>query len=108
MPRCRAITTRGEQCHAAAKIGDEYCYFHAKDPQTSIRVPPKPETREQEMLALFQCLRTARRLPASLERNRVILRTVELIEQLRRDADPPLPKDIKDLTVEERLALRGK
>ena len=105
MPKCAATTLDGRPCPKAPMVGTLYCWNHTPDPVTKKFPEPLPIDRAKEIKYLEKQLRGVYRLPASLERSREVRAIIELLERLREA--PPAP-DIKSLTVEERLALRGK
>ena len=82
-------------------IGRDTCWNHSSDPVTNKFPEPAPIDRPKEIRLLEKQLRSCYRLPSTLERAKVVMQLIELLERLRKPEPAP-----KDLTVEERLALR--
>jgi hypothetical protein len=104
MSECEKIKKDGSHCRNSAEPGARFCYFHNVD-ENGRHSEPAPMDLAKEIRILEKSLRSVQRLPQSLERAKVTMELVKLLEQLR---EPKAKPSVKDLTVEERLALRGK
>ena len=104
--KCQATCLDGRPCPKAPMVGTDLCWNHTKNPKTGGFPEPKPIDRAAEIRYIEKQLRGVYRLVPSLERSREIRALIELMERLRASEAPATP-DVKDLTVEERLALRG-
>ena len=102
--KCAATCLDGRPCPKAPMVGTDLCWNHTRDPVTKKFPEPHPIDRAREIKLLEKQLRGIYRLHASLERSREMRALIELLERLRATAPEPA---VEDLTVEERLALRG-
>lgn len=87
--------------------GTDLCWNHTRNPETGKFPDPIPIDRAREIKLLEMQLRSCYRLSPSLNRAKVVMQLIELIERLRTAEGPPPVTDVKELTVEERLARRG-
>ncbi len=104
MARCRAITNAGTPCTRGAVAGREYCFFHDRDPQTGKQKHLGSLSKEKEIEIVENALRGVRAMRRSLDKGRLVIQLVELLERLKKETTGEV--DVRSLTAEERLARR--
>jgi hypothetical protein len=104
--RCIATKKDGTPCHTGAMKDSDYCFFHGKDPHTGKQHRDYALTIAKEIEIVENALRGTRKARHSLDKARLVIQLVELLERLKKEGSGEV--DIRSLTVEERLALRNK
>jgi len=113
MPKCTAVKANGEKCLQSAIPGTEppKCFFHCYDYDSEKprqRPPILPLTNDEAALILAREVRRLSKRKGGVEVTKAVLACLDRLDQLKAPKPITQPSDVKDLTAEERLALRGK
>lgn len=105
--KCSALTSKGNPCLAFARLGEELCIFHSRVDADGAQRKAKPLNQEDLVKMVEATIRQVRHAKLNaLERSRE-LRAL-LIERDKLLAVEPAEKDVRDMTIAERLALRNR
>ena len=108
--KCKALKSNGYPCLCFARKDDpeHLCIYHSRLSADGSQRAAKPLTKEDLVKMIDQTIRQVRHAKLNaLERSRELRALITERDKLLADEEPK-EKDVRDMTVAERLALRNR